>query len=87
MSNQKKTNTHKWSLEEDSSCVSVDNAKKRKDLQIANKAKKNAEIKSVNSVAEEIFDRASKSTSVSSYVQLEQELESAQRELRCTNLK
>jgi hypothetical protein len=78
------TNKRKRPLEDSSN---TENAKKRKDYQIANKAKKSAEIKSINSVADEIFHQTSKSMPVSSYVQIEQDLVSAQRELRCTILK
>ena len=75
------TNKRKHPMEEDSN---AGNAKKRKDRHIANKAKKSAEIKSINSVANKIFD---KTRPVSNYAQLEHELVSAKRELRCTNLK
>ena len=54
-------------------------------MQIAYKAKKSAEMKPINCVADEIFHQTSKSIPVSSYIQIEQDLESA-RELRCTIL-
>ena len=52
-------------------------------MQIANKAKKSAKIKSINCVPDEIFHQTSKSMPVSSYVQIEQDVALA-RELRCT---
>ena len=65
---------------------SAKNSKKRKELQLAAKAKKSAEIDSINHAAKEIFQKRSTSASTS-YVQLEQQLTSVREELRITHLK
>ena len=78
-----KNSKAKRQLVEYSDGVSAKSMKRRKEHQLERKAKKLAEVKSINDIAKEVLEKQQKRP-VSTYVQLEEKFMAAQEELKLT---